>query len=148
VQGNHIHLLVEAAHAAGLASGMRSLTIRLARSLNKLWGRKGKVFSDRFHARTLRTPFEVRRALCYVLNNHRRHEGHRIPCGQFDSRSSGAWFDGWKPSVELELSNADSRRSKSPLESAPTPQPLTWLLRVGWRRRGLIPVDEVPRGAG
>jgi REP element-mobilizing transposase RayT len=146
VQGNHLHLLVEAASADALSSGMRGVTIRLARSLNKLWGRKGRVFGDRYHSRALRTPHEVRRALSYVLNNHRRHEGDRIPCGQLDSRSSGVWFDGWRPGAELELATGSLRRT-SPVEMQP-PQPLTWLLRVGWRRRGLIPVDEVPRGLG
>jgi hypothetical protein len=36
-------------------------------------GRGGAVWGDRFHARDLKTPREVRHALVYVLNNHRKH---------------------------------------------------------------------------
>jgi putative transposase len=70
---NHLHLLVEAADAVALASGMQRLSIRLARALNRLAGRRGRVLTDRYHARILRTPLEARRALAYVLNNARRH---------------------------------------------------------------------------
>jgi hypothetical protein len=75
---------------------MQGLKVRIAKALNKFWKRRGTVFSDRYHARILRTPREVRRALLYVLQNARRH-GMRLlgvdPC------SSGAWFDGWAIAV-------------------------------------------------
>src|SRR5262249_49170356 len=49
-------------------------------------------WADRFHARMLRTPPEMRHALVYVLNNWRKHwPGAR----GLDARSSAAWFDGW-----------------------------------------------------
>lgn len=73
IQGNHLHLLVEADGAASLASGMRALSIRVARGLNKMMGRSGPVFADRFHAHVLRTPAEVKNALRYVLDNHASH---------------------------------------------------------------------------
>ena len=63
---------------ARLEVGMQGLAIRIARGLNRLWGRKGKVFADRYHDRVLRTPREVRNALAYVLNNARRHA---VRCG-------------------------------------------------------------------
>jgi putative transposase len=47
VQSNHLHLIVEAAGHDALSSGMIGLTVRIARALNKLWKRKGKVFADR-----------------------------------------------------------------------------------------------------
>jgi hypothetical protein len=47
------------------------------------------VFADRFHARALRTPKEVRTALVYVLLNARRHG---IPVAAPDPYSSGPWF--------------------------------------------------------
>src|SRR5438067_1431735 len=53
IQGNHVHLLVEAESVAALYSAMRGLDVRLARALNKMMGRKGAVFADRYHARVL-----------------------------------------------------------------------------------------------
>jgi hypothetical protein len=52
---------------------MQGLAIRIAKGLNRLWGRKGKVFEDRFHERVLETPREVRTALAYLVHNARRH---------------------------------------------------------------------------
>src|SRR5437764_5692290 len=48
IQGNHIHLIVEAEDRGALASGIRSLEIRLAIHLNRLMQRKGRVFADRY----------------------------------------------------------------------------------------------------
>src|SRR5512142_2895451 len=62
VLGNHIHLLLEADHTAALVRGMRGLSIRIAKGLNRLMSRNGRVLGDRYHARVLRTPTEVRRA--------------------------------------------------------------------------------------
>src|SRR5262245_31878791 len=36
---NHLHLIVEAENERGLARGMKGLKVRLARTLNGLWGR-------------------------------------------------------------------------------------------------------------
>jgi hypothetical protein len=104
----------------------------LARALNKLWNRKGSVFGDRYHARTLRTPREVRSALLYVLQNA-RHHGMRVR--GIDPCSSGAWFDGWAQKVA------------APARPQAAAAAQTWLLRVGWRRHGLIRLDEEPRRA-
>src|SRR5262245_60707507 len=38
VQGNHLHLIVEAEDATALARGMKGLCVRLARGLNRLAG--------------------------------------------------------------------------------------------------------------
>jgi len=73
VQGNHLHFIVEAEDEKSLARGIQGLTIRMAKALNKVMGRSGKVFADRYHARILRTPKEVAIALRYVLNNYQKH---------------------------------------------------------------------------
>ena len=122
VQSNHIHLVVEADGRESLSRGMQGLAIRMARALNRAWTRTGKVFSDRYHAHVLRTPREVRHALAYVLHNARKH-GVRL-IGAIDPFSSGAWFDGW------------SGRSTVGDRDAPVVEARTWLLRIGWRRRG------------
>lgn len=43
VQGHHLHLLIEAADAEALSHGMLALTIRLAKGLNGVMGRRGPV---------------------------------------------------------------------------------------------------------
>ncbi|MFT3915710.1 MAG: transposase [Anaeromyxobacteraceae bacterium] len=77
VQGNHLHVIVEAADAGALAQGMRALAGRLAKGLNALMERRGQVFADRYHAHLLRTPAEVRNALRYVLDNFASHASRR-----------------------------------------------------------------------
>jgi REP element-mobilizing transposase RayT len=137
VQSNHLHLLVEALDARVLGRGMQALNIRIAQRINKLVKRSGRVFSDRYHRRDLKTPREVRFGLAYVLLNYRKHaaqHGERCPRGWIDPCSSGPWFDGW------------SRRVARPhAEDAPTSAPATWLLRIGWRKHhALISPDEIP----
>jgi putative transposase len=75
VQGNHVHLLVEAQDEKSLAKGMCGLGVRVAKGLNRVMGRRGKVLDDRYHGHILRTPTEVRRAREYLLQNARRHCG-------------------------------------------------------------------------
>jgi REP element-mobilizing transposase RayT len=73
IQGNHLHLIIEADSSVALATGMRALSIRLARGLNRMMGRRGAVVEGRFHAHVLGTPTEVRNALRYVLGNRASH---------------------------------------------------------------------------
>ncbi|MCB9888857.1 MAG: transposase [Planctomycetes bacterium] len=133
VQGNHLHMLVEATDRSCLSRGMQGLLVRIARALNRLWRRAGKVFADRYHDHILRTPREVRHALAYVLNNARRH-GVRL-AQEIDWFTSGCWFDGWREKLT----------STIPAEFArPVACARNWLLNVGWRRHGLIRHHEVP----
>jgi REP element-mobilizing transposase RayT len=85
VQGNHMHLLVEADDSLALTRGMKGLTVRLARALNRAHGLRGQVFADRFHSRALKSPREVAYAMRYVLGNHMKHglanwNGGTDPC--------------------------------------------------------------------
>src|SRR3979490_1101102 len=73
IQGNHLHLIVEADTPAALSRGMQGLAIRLGRRLSALLARQGPVFADRYPSRPLKTPREVAFAVRYVLENHRRH---------------------------------------------------------------------------
>jgi REP element-mobilizing transposase RayT len=135
LQSNHVHVLVESKDARALSRGMTGLAVRLARGLNRLWRRVGRVFSDRYHSLVLRTPRAVRSALVYLLQNARKHGAWtaRRP----DIYSSGAEFDGWKG---MQWNLAES--SAGFLGRA-----RTWLLAVGWRRHGLIDVREAPAAA-
>jgi hypothetical protein len=130
-----IHVLVEASDERALTRGMTGLAVRIARGINKLFRRVGAVFSDRFHARILTTPREVRNALVYVLQNARKHGAWRAR--RPDAYSSGACFDGWKEEL------------RNPAESSARflARACTWLLSSGWRRHGLIGPTELPRGS-
>ena len=103
VQGNHLHLIVEAEDRKALSRGMQGLTIRLAKRLNLLFETGGgAVFSERYHAQPLRNPTQVRWALAYVLSNRRKHlaqSGRGMPRGYVDPFSSAPHFDGWARAV-------------------------------------------------
>jgi REP element-mobilizing transposase RayT len=132
VQTDHVHLIVEADRdGVGLVRGLQGLAIRVAKAVNRVLGRAGQVWGDRYHARLLRTPREVRHALVYVLQNWRKHfAGVR----GLDPRSSAAWFTGWILLV-----------GPVPVLPAPVVAGRTWLAATGWLRHGLIRTDEAPR---
>lgn len=130
VQRDHVHLLVEADDPRALTRGIQGLAIRMARACNRVLGRRGAVWADRYHARILASPREVRNALVYVLANVKKH----LPAARgMDPRSSARWFDGWR------------RRLPGAEVASPVAVARTWLARVGWRRHGLIDVEEAPR---
>ena len=142
VIGNHIHLIVEALDAEALARGMQALEVSLARRLNRLFERRGAFFADRYHARVLRTPREVRGALRYVLLNHRQHEarrGERLSRDWIDPFSSGYWFDGGRDPVRL----TEPRQRELLNVARPTADATVWLLTTGWRRWGPLAFDDV-----
>jgi len=116
VQGDHLHLVVEAEDKRALSRGMQGLAVRVARAINRATGRKGRVFADHYFARELRTPAEVRRAVRYVLDNHLHHGSAR------------------------RLQNDPCASEK------PVAQPRTWLLSVGWlkSRAGPLPIAYWP----
>jgi hypothetical protein len=47
-QTDHLHLLVEADDPTRFERGMRGLTIRIAKAVNRALGRVGRVWGDRF----------------------------------------------------------------------------------------------------
>jgi REP element-mobilizing transposase RayT len=76
VQGNHLHLILEADSQAALSRAMQGLCIRVAKALKAMMGRAGAVFSGHYHAHLLRTPAELVKAIAYALQNAARHFGH------------------------------------------------------------------------
>src|SRR6185369_10464412 len=87
VQENHVHLIVEAEDSAALASGVRGLMVRVARRVNRSLRRHGHFWADRWHGRDLEGPRQVRNALVYVLQNHKKH----ADTAALDPLSSAAW---------------------------------------------------------
>src|SRR5262245_8367110 len=98
VQADHLHLLVEADGAERLVRGCQGLAVRVAKAVNRVLGRHGRVWGDRYHARALRTPREVRSASAYLLNNWLKH----VPGAHGrDPRSSAAWLERWRPPRQM-----------------------------------------------
>jgi REP element-mobilizing transposase RayT len=118
IQGAHLHLVVEALDKAALSAGMQGLMIRLARRLNALERRRGKVFADRYHAHALRTRAETVNAIRYVTRNYAHHARENVGRDFVDPCSSARWLRVMPP------------------EDAPVAAPRTWLLRLAWREAG------------
>jgi REP element-mobilizing transposase RayT len=135
VQGNHLHFLCEADDRVALSRGMQGLSIRAARAINRGLGRSGKVFAERYHARILRSPTEVRAVLVYIYQNTRKHAAGRVTDPDYvDPCTSAAWFTGWEvPIRDLRL---------RPEGVPPVRPPETWLRSKGWQRLGLLRFDE------
>jgi len=115
VQGNHAHFIVEAPDAQALGRAMKGLEVRMARALNKVMGRQGPVFADRYHAQLLASPRQAANAVRYVLENwmvHAAREGQPAPSG-VDPFCSAACLPCGPPLVA---------------------EPLWWMLRVGIER--------------
>jgi len=116
VQGNHLHLVVEAPDEVRLSRGLQGLAVRIARGLNRVMRRRGKVLTDRFHEHVLRSAAEVARAVAYVLGNffvHALRRGEQVARPEADPYSSAKLPETGPPLVV---------------------EPGTWLLRMGWRR--------------
>lgn len=123
IQSNHIHMIVEVADAKALSSAMHSLNRRIASALNKLWNRRGSVFSDRYHAVAIKSPRQMRNVLRYVLNNAHHHG---IYIDGPDPYSSAPWFTNWR------------HPEAKPPHPSPVTRPKTWLQSKGWTRHGLL----------
>jgi REP element-mobilizing transposase RayT len=128
VQSNHLHLIVEAEDENALSRGMQGLSIRMAHAVHRALDTRGNVFADRYHAHQLRTPRETRAALLYVLQNWAKHGRG----GDYDPRSSALWFDGWTRPPLI--------RNQEPVVA----KGRTWLVRIGWKRHGLLRPGERP----
>src|SRR6185436_15442574 len=106
-----------------------------AKQLNKLLERlTGKVWGDRYHARDLETPREVRNAISYLFQNYKKHGVTTIGVGIVDPHSSALRFAGWgAPIIDLPQ-----------LNPWPGVKPRTWLLGDGWTTHGLLHPSERP----
>jgi hypothetical protein len=157
-----VRMIVEAKDAFWLSSGMRSVTIRIARYVNDGMGRTGPLWGDRWNGRTLKTPEAMRAALVEVLAAFRRDASE--PRG-IDPYSSAAWFDGfdgWQPAGGKAPPLAVEGGSRHPwlpwaawgkpaVEGAtadaaecPVQPARSSLARSAWREEGLIGLDEGP----
>lgn len=148
-QRDHLHLVVEATDKRALSSGMRSVAIRIALYVNELLSRRGPLWAERWHGRALATPREVRAAIVYVLANFRKHARRALGPG-LDPYSSAALFDGWRdwaPESGVPPPFAEPVRFGTTRTQALDRGDFaarTWLAHTGWRKRGLLRLDEAP----
>jgi REP element-mobilizing transposase RayT len=151
LQRTHIHMIVEAENRVALATGMQAFGISAARNINRVIGeqhgekRIGRVFADRYHARILKTPRQVRNTIAYVLNNWRHHGEDKHAIAKhwvIDPFASGFAFTGWKERDDAGY----TYRTPPGYLGFVVWQPTLWLLREGWKRWGLISAYEVPGG--
>jgi REP element-mobilizing transposase RayT len=145
IQGNHIHLVVEAEDKRALARGMQAFQASAARRLNQVdiddngKVRTGQVFVDRYHLDVVTTPTHARHTLAYVLNDWRRHKEDRAPgtrTWSLDKYSSAISFTGWAERSEWIMPDD--------YEPLPVSSPQSWLLREGWKLGGAISIYEAP----
>jgi REP element-mobilizing transposase RayT len=132
IQHNHLHLLVEAAHAEALSRGMQALAITAAKAINGSLGRTGKVFAYRYHATPITSPRQAYRALGYVANNWRRHREDVSAPGLIDPYSSARALAGW------------THLAPEPDDPLPVSAPRTWLLSTGWTLHGPLDPRATP----
>jgi putative transposase len=133
VLDTHVHLVVEADHRRALSRGIQGLKIRMTRRLNRLWCTKGTIFAERYHDQEVSTPKQARAVLLYVVGNFRKHAaqaGRILRPRWVDPFSSARQLDGWNQPVRL--------------EPGVVAAPKTWLLRVAWRRHGLLDAHAIP----
>jgi REP element-mobilizing transposase RayT len=139
IQRNHLHLIVEADDERALRRAMKSFEISFSKNVNRALGRRGHVFADRYHVERLETPAQVRSALAYVLGNWRKHGEDADLAGvrrRMDRYSTAPYFDGWDTGTP-ELIRFDEL--PFPEDGAlPIRFPKSWLLRVGWKKHGLL----------
>ena len=139
IQATHLHLLCEATDERALSRGVRAFEISVARRINRVTARRGRVFADRYHAEAITTPRRARHALASVLNNWRRHREDAARGWRIDPYSSAIAFDGWRGHEAI----AGWRLPRG-YDALPVRLATSWLLTTGWRRHGRVRLDERP----
>ena len=142
IQRTHLHLIVEANDKRALARGLQGFQISVARQVNKLHERHGRVFADRYHLVLIKSPTQMRRVLSYVLCNWHKHGDDRsAPRGWLvDPYSTGSLFHGWKECARGAVL-WPSAKAHDWIVVRPA---CSWVLTTGWRLGGEVSVYDVP----
>ena len=147
VQGDHVHLIVEACDKSALVEGVRGLCIRMARAANQLVRRRGRFFVGRWHGSALTSPRAVRNALVYVLGNFVKHG--RSGASPLDVYSSAPYFQQFREfagRAPIDDCPGLVPRALAPPPCSPVVPGRTWLLATGWKRCGKISIFDRPKG--
>jgi hypothetical protein len=94
IQQDHAHFIVEGDEARRARGGVHGLAIRLALAVNRVLGRRGKVVGDRYHARPLTTPRQMRTSIVYVLLNVRSTSAPPRMRGSAEFGAAFLWMAG------------------------------------------------------
>jgi REP element-mobilizing transposase RayT len=141
VQADHLHLIVEALDRRAPIEGMRGFSVSLARRVNRLLFRSGRLVAARWHCRALSSPRAVRRALVYVLANAKKHGE---PVGPVDPLSSAPHFRRFRELAPSSPVECDAQLVPRFARSTSPPAPSSWLLGKGWSRAGAISMHHAP----
>jgi hypothetical protein len=145
VQGDHIHLLVEASDRVALFEGVRGLSIRIARRVNMLLSRRGTFFADRWHGRALSSPRAVRHALVYVLANFRKHQvGITAALDVYSSAPYFCSFAEFPHGAPIYEPGYSFPQALAPPGECAVLSARSWLLSIGWKRHGKLSISERP----
>jgi REP element-mobilizing transposase RayT len=99
LQSNHVHIIAEAISNQNLTKGMLSLTVTMAKGLQK-----GKVQIERYHLHVLRTVRETKNAVEYVCFNRQKHEkGNSSVIDDYSTFPSLAWIRGYARKFRMHL---------------------------------------------
>jgi putative transposase len=144
VQADHIHLIVEATNRRALSRGLAGFSVSVARRVNRLLFRRGRFLAERWHERALTSPRAVRHALVYVLANCKKHGQPTVTVDRYSSAPYFRLFAGLYGQAPIEI---NPRLVPTPFRARASlpPEPVTWLLRRGWLRHGLLSLHEHPR---
>ena len=131
IQGNHLHLLIEARDRATVIRKVTGLMVSFAKRLNLMLGnRRGKVWADRYFRPDITTSRQMHAALRYVFNNAKKHGEIPADVIMLDPYSTAWTFDGWDIDVPTPKNS----------EHWPRPAPRTRLLKKDWITGGLLPI--------
>ena len=157
LQVDSVLLIVEAPNRKALLAGVRGVAVSLARRVNEVVSRRGRLFDDRWQGDALPTPEAVRAALVRLFNGFKRpapagrpSPGRRPRTSSeqaLDPFSSAPFFPGFaeysgKPPLETEPTLLPRALRD---HGIPVVDPVSALLADGWLRLGRLSVDEVPK---
>jgi REP element-mobilizing transposase RayT len=141
IQDNHLHLTCEAESRQALGKGMQAFKTSAARRINRVFGRKGRVFAGRYHVEVATSPTQTRNMLCYVLNNWRKHNADRNDRSRVDPFSTGMYFRGWAERATFVIPPG--------VDVLPYREPRTWFLREGYKKcHRPISLFDIPSHSG
>ncbi len=143
IQGNHIHMIVEAQDDSVLSRAMNGILSGMARLLNRHWKRRGKVFVDRYDAVPVSSPTQCRNTLVYVLANARKH-GSRSLGPSLHTSLEGEGADPCSTVPWFPFDPPDDHPLAQPGKPKPASSPKSWLLSNGWRKGGTITARDHP----